>query len=111
MNSGSSWKAEAVRSGNPGRFTVNSSINAVPVHERFGFVPSGPSVETDGVGVQPMLLVEAKAKRPTRRFRRACLRYASAGRMSQAPLVGGPYGICQRYAGIALTRHVLQLTS
>jgi GNAT superfamily N-acetyltransferase len=56
-------KAEAIRAGNPGRFTVNSSVNAVPVCERFGFVASGRRVETDRVGFQPMLLVEAKNSR------------------------------------------------
>ena len=46
--------------GNSGRFTVNSSLNAVPVYARFGFVPTGPKVETHGVAFVPMQLVAGK---------------------------------------------------
>lgn len=53
-------KAEAMQEGNIGRFTVNSSLNAVPVYERLGFVPVGNKVEENGVTFQPMLLVEDK---------------------------------------------------
>lgn len=35
--------------------TVNSSLNAVPVYERFGFAVDGPVVETNGVRHQPMV--------------------------------------------------------
>ena len=51
-------KAQALRAGNPGRFTVNSSPGAVPVYERFGFVASGSMVSQHGVLFQPMVLVE-----------------------------------------------------
>ena len=51
-------KANAVQAGNPGRFTVNSSLGAVPIYERFGFVPSGPRVEQNGIAFQPMSLIE-----------------------------------------------------
>lgn len=49
-------KAKAVQLGNPGKFTVNSSLNAQPVYERFGFVASGPVVQTHGIAFQPMQL-------------------------------------------------------
>ncbi|NEX64566.1 GNAT family N-acetyltransferase [Noviherbaspirillum galbum] len=51
-------KAQAVRAGNPGRFTVNSSLGAVPVYKRFGFVPSQPAVTKHGISFQPMVLNE-----------------------------------------------------
>lgn len=35
-------------------FTVRSSMNAVPVYKRFGFVESAPAGEEDGVLYQPM---------------------------------------------------------
>lgn len=47
----------ALRAGNPGEFTVNSSIYAIPVYERFGFVPTGPRVEANGIAYLPMRLV------------------------------------------------------
>lgn len=34
--------------------TVNSSLNAVPVYERFGFVIDGDVADVDGVRFQPM---------------------------------------------------------
>lgn len=40
--------------GNPGWFTVNSSLNAQPVYERFGFRQSAPKVEANGVAYVPM---------------------------------------------------------
>lgn len=49
-------KAKALLLGNPGKFTVNSSLNAVPVYERFGFIASGPVVQANGVVFQPMQL-------------------------------------------------------
>ena len=52
-------KAQALQSGNPGRFTVNSSLNALPVYEKFGFVASGAVVQTHGVTFQPMQLSHA----------------------------------------------------
>jgi GNAT superfamily N-acetyltransferase len=47
----------ALRAGNPGEFTVNSSLYAVPVYERYGFVATGPRVEMHGVAFVPMKLV------------------------------------------------------
>ena len=49
-------KANAVQAGNLGKFTVNSSLNAVPVYESFGFKVSGPKVEMHGIAFQPMQL-------------------------------------------------------
>ncbi|WP_460530711.1 GNAT family N-acetyltransferase [Chitinimonas naiadis] len=52
------WEAAshaALLAGNPGGFTVNASLNAVPVYERFGFRVNGPKVETHGVAFVPML--------------------------------------------------------
>lgn len=47
----------ALRAGNPGAFTVNSSLYALPVYERFGFQPTGPRVDQHGVAYVPMRLV------------------------------------------------------
>lgn len=47
----------ALQAGNPGEFTVNSTPYAVPVYERFGFVATGPRVETNGIAFVPMRLV------------------------------------------------------
>ena len=52
-------KAKSIQAGNPGKFTVNSSLNAVPAYEKFGFKVSGPKVEIHGIAFQPMLMVEA----------------------------------------------------
>jgi GNAT superfamily N-acetyltransferase len=52
-------KAKAIQSGNPGKFTVNSSLNALPVYEKFGFVASGPILQTHGVVFQPMQFGQA----------------------------------------------------
>ena len=52
-------KARAIETGNPGKFTVNSSLNALPVYEKFGFAASGPVVQTHGVAYQPMQLSHA----------------------------------------------------
>jgi len=49
-------KADALRRGNPGEFTVNSSPFAVPVYAAFGFVPVGDKVETHGIAFVPMKL-------------------------------------------------------
>ena len=46
----------ALRAGNPGVFTVNSSIGAVPVYERFGFRVNGDRVEKHGGAYIPMVL-------------------------------------------------------
>lgn len=49
----------AVREANPGYFTVNSTPYAQPVYERFGFVATGPRVETKGIAFVPMRWVTA----------------------------------------------------
>lgn len=46
----------AVCEANPGYFTVNSTPYAQPVYERFGFVATGPRVETKGIAFVPMHL-------------------------------------------------------
>jgi GNAT superfamily N-acetyltransferase len=51
----------ALRTGNPGEFTVNSSLYAIPVYERFGFQPTGPRVDTQGIAFVPMKLVLGQA--------------------------------------------------
>lgn len=51
----------ALHAGNPGEFTVNSSLYALPVYERFGFVATGPRVETMGIAFVPMRLVLGRA--------------------------------------------------
>ena len=50
-------KQAAIRAGNGGLFTVNSSLNAIPVYLSFGFIPSGPKIEKHGVAYVPMRLV------------------------------------------------------
>jgi GNAT superfamily N-acetyltransferase len=49
----------AIDSGNPGLFIVNSSVNAVPIYERFGFVRAAPKVERFGGAYIPMTLTVA----------------------------------------------------
>lgn len=49
-------KAIAIASGNPGEFTVNSSLNAVPVYESFGFKPTSDVMQANGVSFLPMAL-------------------------------------------------------
>lgn len=44
----------AIRADHSGSFKVSSSLNAVPVYERFGFVISGPRVERNGGVSVPM---------------------------------------------------------
>jgi hypothetical protein len=44
--------------GNPGRYTVHSSLGAVPVYERFAFVATGPVITKHGISFQPMRWVE-----------------------------------------------------
>ncbi len=51
-------KSEAVASGNPGVFTVNSSLYAVAVYARFGFKPTDEEAQTkSGIRFQPMQLL------------------------------------------------------
>jgi GNAT superfamily N-acetyltransferase len=49
----------ALRSGNPGVFKVNASLNAVPIYERFGFIIAAPKVERYGDAYVPMILKPA----------------------------------------------------
>ena len=49
-------KDQALLFGNTHGFTVNATSFAVPVYERFGFRPSGPRIETDGIAYTPMRL-------------------------------------------------------
>jgi GNAT superfamily N-acetyltransferase len=48
-----------VRDASPGYFTVNSTPYAQPVYERFGFVATGPRVETKGIAFVPMRWLSA----------------------------------------------------
>jgi GNAT superfamily N-acetyltransferase len=51
------WNAAmtlAMRQGNPGEFTVNSTPYAVKVYASFGFEPAGQKVETKGIAFVPM---------------------------------------------------------
>ena len=47
-------KAVALAMGNPGSFTVNSTLYAVPVYERFGFRPVGTRMDKNGISFVPM---------------------------------------------------------
>lgn len=49
-------KDHAIAAGNPGMFTVNSSLYAVPVYARFGFVPTSEPQTKNGIQFQPMHL-------------------------------------------------------
>ncbi len=40
----------------PSRYTVNSSLNAVPVYQAFGFVPTGGITQVHGISFLPMQL-------------------------------------------------------
>jgi GNAT superfamily N-acetyltransferase len=54
------WQAvrdEALTAGNPGEFTVNASLNAVPVYQRFGFKSVGGPHQANGLVFQPMKLI------------------------------------------------------
>jgi GNAT superfamily N-acetyltransferase len=46
----------ALAAGNPGVFTVNSSLFAQPLYHALGFVPTGPVQHKKGVTFQPMEL-------------------------------------------------------
>ena len=53
------WRAareEALGRSTPVAFTVNASLNAVPVYEAFGFVPSGSVTTVHGISFMPMRL-------------------------------------------------------
>jgi GNAT superfamily N-acetyltransferase len=47
-------REHAFRAGEPSVFTVNASLSAVAVYERFGFVPSGAEVRAHGIAFLPM---------------------------------------------------------
>jgi GNAT superfamily N-acetyltransferase len=47
---------KAIAAGNIEGFTVNSTRYAVPVYEKFGFIATGPIVETQGIAFVPMKL-------------------------------------------------------
>lgn len=49
----------AIAAGNPGRFTVNSTVFGVPVYESFGFKATGQKTETNGIAFIPMLYDQA----------------------------------------------------
>jgi GNAT superfamily N-acetyltransferase len=53
-------RAHALGSG-PVRFTVNSSLDAVPVYRAFGFVPTGEVASVHGISFLPMRLEETPA--------------------------------------------------
>lgn len=53
------WEAArdaALAAGNPGRFTVNSSLSALEVYRGFGFQPAGEPLRKDGIAFVPMQL-------------------------------------------------------
>ncbi|ABK48529.1 GCN5-related N-acetyltransferase [Shewanella sp. ANA-3] len=50
-------KAECLAKGNPGTFTVNSAVNALPVYQHFGFVAQSDIRERGGIRDIPMQLV------------------------------------------------------
>ncbi len=47
-------RQDAASQGNRTGFTVNSSLNAIPVYERFGFKATGQVVEMHGIAFLPM---------------------------------------------------------
>jgi GNAT superfamily N-acetyltransferase len=49
-------REHSVNIGSASEFTVNSSLNAVPIYEHFGFVPSGAKVHMHGIAFLPMSL-------------------------------------------------------
>jgi GNAT superfamily N-acetyltransferase len=49
-------REEALGRGNPGEFTVNSSLNAIAVYKSFGFIPSAPVTTEHGISFLPMRL-------------------------------------------------------
>ncbi len=46
----------SLRAGSIAEFTVNSSLNAVPVYRSFGFISSGPVMQVHGIAFLPMRL-------------------------------------------------------
>jgi GNAT superfamily N-acetyltransferase len=59
------WSAArdtAMSAGNPGEFTVNASLNAVPVYQRFGFESVGGPQQKNGLIFQAMKWTHAPVK-------------------------------------------------
>lgn len=56
-------KREAQEAGADG-FTVNASLYAVPIYQRFGFVPTGEQVVKDGLVSLPMMLASTAGDDP-----------------------------------------------
>lgn len=54
----------AMAAGNPGEFTVNASLNAVSVYQRFGFESASGPKQNNGLVFQPMKLVCATGELP-----------------------------------------------
>ena len=54
-------RSHAMANGNTGRFTVNASINAVPIYQRFGFHKNGNQTDSHGIRYQPMMLDDASS--------------------------------------------------
>jgi GNAT superfamily N-acetyltransferase len=51
----------SLRAGPIAEFTVNSSLNAVPVYRSFGFVPAGDIAQAHGIAFLPMHLTPQNA--------------------------------------------------
>ncbi|MFZ6874605.1 GNAT family N-acetyltransferase [Undibacterium sp. Di27W] len=51
-------QAFSTSSGHTGPFTVNSSVKAIPVYQRFGFVATGDLIEMHGIAFLPMRFCE-----------------------------------------------------
>ena len=51
-----SLRHNALRAGNPGSFSVKSSVSAVPIYQRFGFIVVSPKIEKNGGAYVPMAL-------------------------------------------------------
>lgn len=61
------WRAvrgAAMAAGNAGEFTLNASLNAVPVYRRFGFKSVGGPQQHKGLIFQPMKLVYVMGREP-----------------------------------------------
>jgi len=54
-------KTEALAAGNTGGFQVRSSLLAVPLYARFGFVITGERAEKNGIAYVPMFLKPEQA--------------------------------------------------